>query len=69
MIAGLKNDVRRLLQMSFPELEHRCKLFTETMLRFLIKFPSARAIRAANPKEISKALLYTEGRRKRVFNC
>jgi transposase len=68
MIAGLKNDVRRLLQMSFPELEHRCKLFTETMLRFLIKFPSARAIRAAKPKEISKALIHTEGRRKRVFN-
>jgi len=35
MIAGLKNDVRRLLQMTFPELEHRCKLFTETMMRFL----------------------------------
>src|SRR5512136_1105937 len=49
MIAGLKNDVRRLLQMSFPELEHRCKLFTETMLRFLLKFPSAKAIRAAKP--------------------
>ena len=67
MIAGLKNDVRRLLQMSFPELEHRCKLFTETMLRFLIKFPSARAIRTAKPKEISKALIHAEGKRKRVF--
>ena len=40
-MAGLKNDVRRLLQLTFPELEHRCKLFTETMLRFLMKFPSA----------------------------
>ena len=67
MIAGVKNDVRRLLQMSFPELEHRCKLFTETMLRFLMKFPSARAIRAAKPKEISKALIHAEGKRKRVF--
>ena len=67
MIAGLKNDVRRLVQMTFPELEHRCKLFTETMLRFLIKFPSARAIRTAKPKGISKALIHTEGRRKRVF--
>ena len=47
MIAGLKNDVRRLLQMTFPELEHRFKLFTETMLRFLMKFPSARTIRNA----------------------
>ena len=67
MIAGLKNDVRRLLQMTFPELEHRCKLFTETMLRFLIKFPSARTIRTAKPKEISKALIHAEGKRKRVF--
>jgi len=67
MIAGLKNDVRRLLQMTFPELEHRCKLFTETMMRFLIKFPSARIIRTAKPKEISKALIHAEGKRKRVF--
>ena len=67
MMAGLKNDVRRLLQMMFPELEHRCKLFTETMLRFLVKFPSARAVRIAKPKEISKALIHAEGKRKRVF--
>jgi transposase len=67
MIAGLKNDTRRLLQMSFPELEHRCKLFTETMMRFLMRFPSARAIRAAKPREISKALIHSEGKRKRVF--
>jgi len=67
MIAGLKNDVRRLLQMTFPELEHRCKLFTETMLRFLMKFPSARTIRTAKPKEISKALIHAEGKRKRVL--
>ena len=67
MIAGLKNDVRRLLLTTFPELEHRCKLFTETMVRFLIKFPSARAIRAAKPKEISKALIHVEGKRKRVL--
>jgi transposase len=67
MIAGLKNDVRRLLQMTFPELEHRCKLFTETMLRFLMKFPSARTIRTAKPRDVSKALIHAEGKRKRVF--
>jgi len=66
MIAGLKNDVRRLLQMTFPELEHQCKLFTETMLRFLMKFPSARAIQMAKIKEITKALIHVEGKRKRV---
>ena len=67
MIARLKNDVRRLLQMTFPELEHRCKLFTETMLRFLMKFPSARAIQMAKTKEIAKALIHMEGKRKRVW--
>jgi len=67
MIAGLKNDVRRLLQMTFPELEHRCKLFTETMLRFLMKFPSARAIEGVKAKEITKALIHVEGKRKRVW--
>jgi transposase len=67
MIAGLKNDVRRLLQLTFPELEHRCKLFTETMMRFLMRFPSARAVRIAKSKEISKALIHAEGKRKRVL--
>ena len=67
MISGLKNDLRRLLKITFPELEHRCKLFTETMLQFLIKFPSARIIKMAKPKEIAKALIHVEGKRKRVF--
>lgn len=67
MIAGLKNDTRRILQLTFPELEHHCKLFTETMLRFLSKFPSARVIRMAKLKEISKTLIHVKGKRKRVF--
>ena len=67
MIAGLKNDTRRILQLTFPELEHHCKLFTETMLRFLSKFPSARVIRTAKLKEISKTLIHVKGKRKRVF--
>jgi len=67
MISGLKNDIRRLLKMTFPELEHRCKIFTETMLQLLIKFPSARIIRRVKPREIAKALIHVEGKRKRVL--
>jgi transposase len=67
MISGLKNDIRRFLKMTFPELEHRCKIFTETMLQFLIKFPSARIITTVKPKEIAKALIHVEGKRKRVW--
>jgi hypothetical protein len=67
MIAGLKNDIRRILQMTFPVLEHRCKIFTETMLRFLSKFPSARIIRTAKSREVFKSLIHERGMRKRVF--
>jgi transposase len=67
MISGLKNDLRRLLKITLPELEHRCKIFTETMLQFLIKFPSARIIKIAKPKEIAKALIHVGEKRKRVF--
>jgi len=67
MISGLKNDIRRLLKMTFPELEHRCKIFTETVLQLLIKFPSARIITTVKPREIAKALIHVEGKRKRVL--
>src|SRR5208283_4516241 len=46
VIAGMKNDIKRLLQITFPELETLCtKLYSETMLNFLRQFPSPRLIR------------------------
>lgn len=65
-ISGLKNDVKRLLQGTFPELEKLCKPYGETMLHFLQRFPSARLVRAARPKDIEKALICPGGKRKRV---
>jgi hypothetical protein len=38
-----------MLQITFPELESLCQIFSETMLQFLMKFPSARLIKAAKP--------------------
>ena len=65
LLSGIKNDIKRLLQGTFPELELLCNPFTETMLRFLIKFPSARLIQAASSKTIAKSLLHSD-KRKRV---
>src|SRR5208283_5810469 len=46
MIASLKNDLKRLLQNTFPELETlRKNIYTETMLNFVRQYPSARLIR------------------------
>lgn len=65
LIAGLKNDIKRMLQITFPELESFCKqLFTETMRDFLKQFPSARTVRAAKRNSIVKALVHADGRKR-----
>jgi len=67
VIAGMKNDIKRLLQITFPELETLCtKLYSETMLNFLRQYPSARLIREAKKKDIDKALICPGENRKRV---
>jgi len=66
LISGMKNEIKRLLQGTFPELEKLCSPYGETMLHFLRLFPSARLVRAANRKDIAKALLSPGEKRKRV---
>ena len=56
LIASTKNEIKRLLQLLFPELESICNVFTRTMLNFLMKFPSARTIRESKSHLIAKAL-------------
>ncbi len=67
MIATLKNDLKRLLQSTFPEFETlRKNIYTKTMLNFLTQYPSARLIREAKRKDIDKALICPGEKRKRV---
>lgn len=56
LIASTKNEIKRILQSTFPELESLCNVFTDTMLLFLKEFPSARFIRATKAKVIAEAL-------------
>lgn len=56
LIASTKNEIKRILQTTFPELESICNVFTTTMLVFLQKFPSARFIKATKTKVIEEAL-------------
>jgi transposase len=67
LINGMKNEIRQLLQTTFPELESLCKPYSETMLHFLHQFPSARLIREAKTKDIEKALICPDEKRKRVL--
>ena len=54
MVASMKNDIRRILQSTFPELEHRVDVLCVTMLRFLKGFPSARLINQATCREVAE---------------
>jgi transposase len=65
MISSIKNEVKRLLQSTFPELEHLGNVFSDTMLQFLSVFPSARLIRMAEPQAISHAFEQRD-KRKRI---
>lgn len=67
LISGMKNDIKRLLQGTFPELEKLCSPYGETMLHFLKRFPSARLVRAAKQRDIEKALICPDEKRKRVM--
>jgi transposase len=67
VISNMKNDIKRLLQTTFPELESLSKVFTETMLKFLQKYPSARLVRGAKPQAIAKALIHKKDKRKRIL--
>ena len=66
LISGMKNDIKRLLQGTFPELEKFCSPYGETMLHFLRQFPSARLVRVAKQRDIAKALICPDEKRKRV---
>lgn len=65
LISGIKNDIKRILQNTFPELESITKLFSQTMLHFLSKYPSARLIKRASSKAIAKSFVHSD-KRKRV---
>ena len=67
LMAALKNDIKRMLQITFPELESLCNVFAESMRDIIKQFPSARLIRAANIRAIKKALTPSDARRTPPF--
>jgi transposase len=65
MIAGMKNDIKRMLQSTFPKLEKLVNVFSDTMLHFLKRFPSARLITNAGDEDLKilnrPSCILTEG--------
>jgi transposase len=66
MIAGIKNDIKRMLQSTFPELEKLVNVFSDTMLHFLKTYPSARLIVNADEKDLRQAFIHPDKRMRLV---
>ena len=66
MIAAIKNDMKRMLQSTFPELEKLVNVFSDTMLHVLKTFPSARLIARSSEKEFRQAFIHPDKRMRLV---
>jgi transposase len=56
-MTSIKIEIKRLLTMTFPELEHIACIFTKSMLRLLCQYPSAVSIRQAKRSKIARILI------------
>jgi hypothetical protein len=62
MIAAVKNDIKRMLQATFPELEQMVNVFSDTMLHFLKTYPSARLVVNAGEQDLRQAFIHPDKR-------
>jgi transposase len=56
-MSSIKSDIKRLLTVTFPELEQMAGVFTKSMLRLLCQYPSAISIRQVKRSQIAKLLI------------
>jgi transposase len=56
-VTALKSDMKRILSVTFPELEHVTGIFTKSTLRLLAEFPSAHALRQSSYAAIAAIVI------------
>ncbi len=56
-MSSIKTEIKRLLSITFPELEQIAGVFTKSMLRLLCQYPSAASMRQAKRSQIAKILI------------
>jgi len=67
-MTALKIDIKRLLNITFPELEHMAGIFTKAILKLLLSYPSARTLRGADLDRLTKMLIEnSQGHKRDVF--
>ncbi len=58
-MTAIKSDFKRVLTITFPELEHITGIFTKSILALLSCYPSAEAIHKAKRTKVAKILIGT----------
>lgn len=61
-VTALKVDIKRILSVTFPELEGITGIFTKSTLRLLMQYPSAHALRQAGPSAIADNIAMSKSR-------
>ena len=56
-MTSLKIEIKQLLNITFPELEHMVGIFTKSILKLLQQYPSAVALREADIDQLSQRLI------------
>ena len=64
-MTSLKNDIKRILNVTFPELEHMAGIFTKSILKLLQRYPSAYALQEVDPDQLTRMLIEDSYGRKR----
>lgn len=63
-MTAIKNDIKRILSIIFPELETIVGIFTKSMLQMLLQFPSAHAVKSATATDLSNIIIPSSRGRK-----
>ncbi len=56
-LSSIKTEIKRLLSITFPELEQIAGVFSKSMLRLLCQYPSAASMRQVKRFQIAKILI------------
>jgi len=64
-MTSLKSDIKRILNVTFPELEHMAGIFTKSILKLLQRYPSAYALQEVDPDQLTRMLIEDSYGRKR----
>ena len=56
-MTALKMEIKRLLNITFPELEHMTGIFTKAILKLLLRYPSAHSLKGVDFDHLTQTLI------------